>query len=318
MSIMMILKTIIINLFILLLITANSFSHQYYIADGPDGGTFILYAKYISTIASGRNIKMESIHSTGSIDNIRKVEKNEAQFAIAYSGHVFQAIKGDLRNDPHKYQNILAIGYLYGAAAQMALKVSDGIKNINQINNFSIGIGNKGSGAADTAELFFREIGLWQNITPYYNTYQNIVESFISGKIDAFWLFTSYPNPSISLTSSKINIKLIDVFSEAKKKQLFVKYPYYTKCIIPAKTYNNIENDVITFQDSAILIAHKLVSQRIVSKLTYMLYNPNGLKKLVKSPYVSEKLTLQKGINGVVTPLHPGAIAFWKKMGLIN
>jgi len=300
------------------LLAINTLAQVYKIAGGPEGGTFIIYSKIISSIGSGRNINIESVSSFGSIDNVKKVEKNEVQFAIAYSGHVYQALKGLLRGDSRQYHNIMAVGYLYGAAAQLAVKVDKEISSVEQLKGLKIGMGNQGSGAADTAELFFREMDMWNHITPYYQSYQKIVDEFIQGNVNAFWLFTSFPNPSITFASQKSTITLLNTYNALDKRNIFSKYPYYTECSIPENTYHQVKKEIKTFQDSALLIAHKSVPSKIVAKLSYFIYSPKGLAMFKKSPYVSEKLTAKKGLKGVVTTLHPGAIAFWKKKGLLK
>ena len=313
-----VIKTAIFCMIVLSIMTINTIAEVYKIAEGPEGGTFVIYAKFISKMASGRNIKLESVTSVGSIDNIRKVEYNDAQFAIAYSGHVYQATKGILRGDSHQYVKVKAVGYLYAAAAQMAVKTDDNIKDVNQFKGLKIGIGNRASGAADTAKLFFWEMGVWDHITPYYDSYQDIINEFILGNVDAFWLFTSFPNPSISHVSKKIKISLFDTYQEFNKRNVFKKYPYYTKCNIPPNTYNNIKKEIKTFQDSAILIAHKDVPDNIVAKLAYLIYSPKGLAMFNKSRFVSDPLIQKNGLKGIVTSLHPGAKTFWKKIGSMD
>ena len=86
-------------------------------------------------------------------------------------------------------------------------------------------------------------------------------------KINAFWLFTSYPNPSISFAASHSSIELIDTYTAAYENNILTKYPYYTQCIIAANTYNKITHDVVSFQDSAILLAHQSVPPIIVEKV---------------------------------------------------
>ena len=49
-----------------------------------------------------------------------------------------------------------------------------------------------------------------------------------------------------------------------------------------------------------------------------MIYSEEGLDMIARSSYVSEKLTSKDGLKGIVTPIHPGAIMFWKKQGMIK
>ena len=72
-------------------------------------------------------IKAQS--SAGSIENLRKVDRNRSQLGVVYSGHVYLGRNGMLKNDTNRYENVLAVAFLYGAPAQLVVRKGSGIKN---------------------------------------------------------------------------------------------------------------------------------------------------------------------------------------------
>ena len=100
---------------------------MYTFAGGPSGGTFQYYASAIATIGQKQGQKLLARSSGGSIENIRLVNSRKADFAVAYSGHVYAGAHGTLKNDENQYTDVLVMAYLYGAPAQLVVKADDGI-----------------------------------------------------------------------------------------------------------------------------------------------------------------------------------------------
>lgn len=133
---------------------------HYRIYGGPEGGSFKYISKGIATLASNIGIKLRPVASKGSYENVRRVDSKAADFAIAYASHIYQARYGLLKNDSKQYDNIMVLGYLYGAPAQLIVKKESGIKSAFELAGKKIAVGNKGSGSAFQCETFFRELGI--------------------------------------------------------------------------------------------------------------------------------------------------------------
>ena len=114
-------------------------------AGGPAGGTFQVVAQSIATYkpvkAMDYNIKVQS--SGGSTENLRKVNSGKAHFGTVYSGHVYAGRNGLMVNDPTKYENVLAVAYLYEAPAQLVVRKGAGITSTVKCSSPIWGSGTK-------------------------------------------------------------------------------------------------------------------------------------------------------------------------------
>ncbi|MGD9488723.1 MAG: TAXI family TRAP transporter solute-binding subunit [Calditrichaceae bacterium] len=293
-------------------------SQVYKISGGPSGGTFQYYAQAIQNLAKKSNLKILAMSSNGSIENIRLVNSGSSGFGIAYSAHVYDAKEGKLKNDKSKYDDVMAVAYLYGAPAQLVVKKKAGITHPKELLDKRVGVGNVGSGAAENAEIYFSEIGIWDKMGRENLGYLEADEAFVNGQLDAFWVFAGFPNASVSDAASKTDIMLLNTYNAGEEAGLFKKYPYFTKVIIPADTYQGQSEDVITFQDTAILVVNKKVSDDDVYKLLLNIFNKEGLEYMVKAHVSATAMSTENGIKGIVTPLHPGAKKFWKEKGVLK
>ena len=98
----------------------------------------------------------------------------------------------------------------------------------------------------------------------------------------------------------------------------YEKYPYFAKLSIPAGTYKGVDRDIPSFQDSALWVANSKVPADVVYTLLSKIYTPEGLAHMVNVKKTAKAMSIEDGIKGIVTPLHPGAEKFWKEKGILK
>lgn len=290
-------------------------------AGGPAGGTFQVVANAVQVydpVKALENYNIQAQSSGGSIENLRKVDSGKAQFGVVYSGHVWQGRNGKLPKDPKKYENILAVSYLYGAPAQLVVKADSGIKSVKDLEGKKVGVGNAGSGAFANCQQFFTHMGIWDKIERNAMGYNDAAQAFGNNQLDAFWLFTAFPSGAIIMAAQTNDIALVNVYKDAMETGYFEKYPYFSKLSVPKGTYRGVDYDTPSFQDSTLWVANADTPEDLVYDLLTMIYSPEGLKHMVEQKKTFKEMSVESGINGIVTPMHPGAEKFWKEKGILK
>jgi uncharacterized protein len=296
---------------------ANSkLKNMYTFAGGPSGGTFQYYASAVATIGQKQGQKLLARSSGGSIENIRLVNSQKADFAVAYSGHVYAGANGTLKNDENQYTDVLVMAYLYGAPAQLVVKADDGINQPVDLVGKRVGVGNAGSGAAANAEIYFSSLGIWDKMDREFLGYRNAATAMQNGQLDAFWVFTGYPSASILEVAMQTEIKLLDTYPAGEAVGLFQNNPFFTAVTVPANTYKGQTQDIASFQDGALLVANSKVPEDVVHQILTSMYNAEGLEYLVSVHNSAKSMSIESGLKGVVTKIHPGALKFWQEKGL--
>ena len=287
---------------------------------GPAGGTFQIVANAIQVYKPVKNIKEFTVRaqsSAGSIENLRRVNAGKSDFAVVYSGHLYQGRKGMLKHDPRTYKKVLALGYLYGAPAQLVVRKELGASKISDLVGRKIGVGNAGSGAFANCELFFTHTGMWGRIERNAMGYNDAAAAFGNRQLDAFWLFTAFPSGAVIMASQTNSIDLLNLESDALKSGFYEKYPYFTKVTIPGGTYRGVDEDRHSFQDSALWVANADVPDDVVYRMLSLVYSKEGIAHMVSQKKTFRDMSIENGVNGIVTPMHPGALKFWKEKGVL-
>jgi hypothetical protein len=287
---------------------------------GPAGGTFQVVANGMQVYGPVKalkdyNIKAQS--SAGSVENLRKVDSGKSHFGVVYSGHVWLGRNGKMKNDPKKYENVLAVSYLYGAPAQLVVKKGSGIKSTKDLVGKKVGVGNAGSGAYANCELFFTHMGVWDKIERNAMGYNDAAQAFGNNQLDAFWLFTAFPSGAVIMAAQTNDIELINLGADAESSGFFKTYPYFAKLSVPAGTYRGVDYESPSFQDSTLWVANTNTPADLVYEMLSIIYTEEGLKHMVSQKKTFKEMSIENGVKGVVTPMHPGAEKFWKEKGAL-
>ena len=287
---------------------------------GPAGGTFQVVANAIQIydpIKKSDDFRVLAQSSAGSVENLRNVNSGKVQMGVVYSGHTYLGRTGQLKNDTKKYEDVMAVAWLYGAPAQLVVRKDSGIKSTKDLIGKKVGVGNAGSGAFANCELFFTHMGIWDKIERNAMGYNDAAQAFGNNQLDAFWLFTAFPSGAVIMAAQTNDIALVDLGQDAQDSGFFDKYPYFSKLSVPSGTYRGVDAETPSFQDSALWVANAKVSDDTVYKMLSAIYTDEGLAHMKEQKKTFKHMSLDTGTQGVVTPWHPGAVKFWKEKGFM-
>lgn len=311
---------LIIAVIILFIFPQNLFAKKRIVfAGGPAGGTFQVIANAIQIykpVKALKEYRVQAQSSGGSVENLKKVNSGKVHLGVVYSGHVWLGANGKMKKNTKKYNNVLAMSYLYGAPAQLVVRKGSGITKIKDLIGKKVGVGNAGSGAFANCELLFSHLGIWNKIERNAMGYNDAAAAFSNKQLDAFWLFTAFPSGAVIMAAQTNDIDIINLNADAVKYGFYKKYPYFTKITVPAKTYKGVEYKIPTFQDSALLVVNSKVSADFVYKLLSIIYTKDGIAHMVRQKKTFKEMNIKNGIKGIITPIHPGAKKFWKEKGI--
>ena len=287
---------------------------------GPAGGTFQIVANAIQTyepVKESEDYTVKAQSSAGSLENLRRINRGKMQFGVVYSGHLYLGREGQLKNDDRRYEDVLAVAYLYGAPAQLVVRRDSGIKSARDLVGKKVGVGNAGSGAFANCELFFTHLGIWDEVERNAMGYNDAAAAFGNRQLDAFWLFTAFPSGAVIMAAQTNDIDLVDLAADADATGFFDAYPYFSKLPVPAGTYRGVDHVTPSFQDSALWVAGADVPDDVVYDLLSKIYTDAGLEYMRRQKETFKELGIANGVKGIVTPLHPGAERFWVEQGLL-
>ena len=140
----------------------KSSQKDYILATGGTGGT---YYPFGGAIANIWNTKIQNMNVTAqatgaSAENLRLINKGEAEFATVQNDVMDYAYHGTDMFAGEKLENIMTIGTMYPEVIQIAVSASSGIKSVADFKGKRISVGDAGSGVEFNAKQILEGYGL--------------------------------------------------------------------------------------------------------------------------------------------------------------
>ena len=88
----------------------------------------------------------------------------------------------------------------------------------------------------------------------------------------------------------------------------------WTRYVIPAGTYVSVDKDLPTIAQPNLLAANADVPEEDVYQITKTIYENLGFLSGIHA--ATQALSLEKAVEGLPLPLHPGAARYYQEQGL--
>jgi hypothetical protein len=285
---------------------------------GPRGGTFNHFANKMAAIISKDvpNLNVLAKQSDGSVSNLLALCSDEADMAIVNAGDAFLGRTGKLHCGSKKYTDIQALAFLYEAPAQLVVRADSNIHTVLDLRGKTIAVGNPGSGAALSAERFFRHLKLWTQFEHRPVGYAEAAADFAAGDVDGFWTLAGAPTAAVIEAAAAVPVRIMNLHEAAAVSGFYRLYPFYSHATIPAGTYPGQTEPVDTFQDAALWCVRPGLDNRTVYDSLQAVFSRRRLDELRRLHGAARHMSLGTGINNLSIPLHPGAVHFWSEQRL--
>jgi len=254
----------------------------------------------------------------GSNYNIGQIKEGEFQFGVAQSDWQFHAVNGSSKWEGKQFSNLRAVFSVHNEPFQIWASKKSRIKDFKGLKGKVVNIGNPGSGQRGTMEELMKAMGVdtgyFKSTTELTSSEQ--VKALCDGKIDAFGYSVGFPNGAMeqaatcAAKASPINL------TGAPVQGLISGADYYAEAIIPKGTYTGQKKDATTFGVKATVVTSADVSDELVYLVVKaVMENFDDFKAQHPAFGFLEKKNMIK--DGLSAPLHPGAIKYYKEVGLM-
>jgi TRAP transporter TAXI family solute receptor len=290
---------------------------QMILATGGTAGTYYPFGGAMAQIFNTKIANMNvTAQATGaSIENLRLVNKKEAELAIVQNDTMDYAFNGK-EMFKEKLPNVRGIAILYPEIIQVVVRADSGIDNIGQLKGKKVGVGAPGSGTEANFRQLIDVYGLdYKAMSPAYLSFAESSDQFKDKLIDGFIVTAGIPNSAIMDISAQHSVKILAIPDDMIAK-LTQKYPFLTPFTIPANTYKNQAQPIKTVAVQATLIVSSEVKEDVVYNITKALFDNQA--DLAKAHAKGKELSLENAVKGMSIPFHPGAAKYFKEKGVLK
>lgn len=285
------------------------------------GGTAGTYYPLGGAIAKVWNSNVPSINVTvqssgASVENLRLLDKGDADLALAMTNVADDAFKGKGQfSAPLK--NFKAVGVVYPDVVQAIVAADSNVKTIQDLKGKKVAVGPTGSGTEVTTRIILAAYGLnyteRKDLQPVYATYADAVDQFKDGHLDSVWNVLAVPAAAIQDITTTKGIRFLSLEGPEYEK-LLAENPLLVPYEIPAGTYKGQDKPVKTVAINSALYARADLPEDLVYQLTKVLYEKKD--EIAQGHDRGRQIDLQKALAGITTPVHPGAAKYYAEKGI--
>jgi len=290
------------------------------IASGWVTGAYYPMAGAISRIAfkhlQDKGIKVTAESSGASVANANLIAAGDTDFAILQNDIASYAYNGmkPMFNKPIK--ELVGVCTLFPEHVQLVARKASNIKSPADLKGKKVCIGDVGSGTAENAKQILEAWGMSLNdVKSEMLKAEQAADYIKDGRLDAAFFTVAVGSAVIVDTAVVTEVNIVPI-SGPNVDKLKKKYPFYSKQVVPAKTYKGNDADVPTVSVMAMLVARADLEEDIVYSILKAMYG--DLKQLRSAHAKFNDIKPQTGLEGMPIPLHKGAEKYFKEIKVIK
>ena len=301
---------------------------SYLLATASTGGTYYPVGVAISTLTKvklqpKKKISMSAINSAGSGENIKLLRENEAQFALLQGLYGYYAWngKGPLAQDgPQK--ELRSVSMLWQNVEHFAIlsnKVKTGtVDDMAELKGERLSLGKKNSGTIGSNTVLLKNLGLdvKKDFDLIHVGYGPSADALQNGQIAGFGIPAGVPASAVTRALASMGDKVTLLgFTKEQAQKADGGLGLWTPYLISAESYPGLKKDVMTIAQPNFLAVRADVDEDAVYQITKTIYeNLPFLNAIHKATSV---MSTDKALAGLPMPLHPGAMRYYKEIGLV-
>ena len=116
----------------------------------------------------------------------------------------------------------------------------------------------------------------------------------------------------------QVKRNILGTAADAEATGVFERYPCFSRLAVPAGTDRGGDHATPSLQDSALWVANADVPEDVVYDVLSKIYTHAGLAYMRKQKETFKEMRVDRGLEGIMTLLHPGAERFWRERGLLQ
>lgn len=282
---------------------------------GTSGVYYPLGVALSKVYADGIDGARTQVQATkASVENLNLLQQGKGELGLALGDSVKFAWEGNedagFKAPLDKLRGIAAV---YPNYIQIAASAESGVTSLADLAGKGLSVGAAKSGTElnarailDAAGMSYADLGKVE-----YLPFAESVELMKNRQLDATLQSAGLGVASLKDLGTTQAIEIVSIPADIAEK---LGAPYIA-ATIPAGTYQGQDEDVPTVAVVNFLVTHDGVDEETAYQMTKLLFE--NLETLAAAHNAAAAIDLQKAIEGMPIPLHPGAERYYREQGLM-
>jgi hypothetical protein len=282
----------------------------------PPGGAFFVVGGALAEVLNGIegeswNVTPES--TSGSQENIRRLDGGELDFAMANAAVTYFAVRGTEGWD--RAYPMRSVMTLAPNVTIFLTRQNSGVRTITDLKGKRVVVGPAGAGFDFFVRPLLAAHGVrYDDFTPLNATQAGAVDMLADGSAAAVLIGGAVPTASITQASASMDVFFVP-YDEATVASLAAEYIFYSPATIPAGTYRGQTEDFHGLDVGSMhIITTEGQDEDLVYRVTKALYENRD--QVVQRHAAGNAINPKNVVRDTGTEFHPGAIRYYREIGI--
>jgi TRAP transporter TAXI family solute receptor len=302
-----------------LMVGCNNAPDRVFISMGtaPPGGAFFVVGTALTEVlgaaVADRNWQVTAEGTSGSQENIRRLTQGELDFALSNAAITYFAVRGTEGWD--RQYPVQSVMTLAPNVALFITKADSTIKTIADLKGQRVVIGPAGAGFEYFVKPILEAHGVrYDELTALNASQAASVDMLTDGSAAAIFIGGAIPTASITQAAATMDLHFIP-FDEQARQKLSADYLFFSLATIPAGTYRGQTAEFAGLDVGSMhLITAANQDEALVYDVTKMLWEQR--EQVVQKHPAGRAINPKNAVRDTGTPFHPGAIRFYREIGI--
>lgn len=322
-------KKVVVSFILMLLLASCSDelnrSRPFVLTTATTGGTYYPVGVALATIAHAQlseshGISLTAISSAGSLENVKLLRDNQAQFAILQGpfGAWSWNGEGPVSNPQTHIRSVSALWQNVEHFVLLTELASTGqIMDLDTLDGDRYVLGARNSGAEQTGRFILETLGIdyESKFNLAYMGYGPTTSAIQDGNIVGMNIPAGAPVSSITQAYALLGDRMTILnWTEEALNKINARYPLWDWYEFPPGTYPNQTELIRTVASPNVLVTRVDISEEVVYNVTKVIWE--NLATLQEIHGATKDMRLEIAVDGLGAPLHAGALRYYREVGL--
>ncbi|MDP1930944.1 MAG: TAXI family TRAP transporter solute-binding subunit [Gammaproteobacteria bacterium] len=302
-----------------------SANRPYILTTATVGGAYYPIGVAMATISKSQlqpahNVSLSAISSAGSLENVKLLRDNEAQFAIIQGVFAAWAWNGEgpIRNPQTEMRSVSAMWFNVEHFVLLTNLVKDGtLSDFGQLRGERVVLGARNSGAEQTGRYILEQLGIdYESAMTFgYMGYEAAAGAMQDGNVVGINVPAGAPASAITQAFAQMGNRITLLsFSQEELDTLNSRYPLWDWYDFAPGTYPNQTETLRSIASPNVLVVRDDIPDEHVYLITKMIWENLGTMQDIHA--ATKDMKFEAALKGLAAPLHPGALRYYRERGL--
>jgi len=295
------------------------------IGTNETGGTFHAQGKALGAMLDRETdlgpVEIVPIVSA-SVGNARRLHDGELDLGFSAANWIGKAMRGESPFEAPIALRMVApanVGPMFFVAPARA-----GIKTVDDLRGRKVAIGVRDAGMVQHIHMIFGALGIgFDEFDPVYAGFEAGADALVAGAVDAQWQ-CPIPNRVMTDLADRFDVRVLD-YPPGRLATVLSEIGFYRAATMQAGAFRGLDRDTEQVGVLNVIVTHERAPDAMIEQVvTAMVNNAGGLGGSLPLYRGLGELFAELGQRGREVlepggvPLHPGAVAAYRKAGLLD